>query len=595
MKKIILLAALTGFMMTNSCQKYDDSALWNEMQQQAERIAALEAWQATVNGNIAALQELVAALQNNVSITAVAPVTSGAGGYVITFSNGTTATIANGAKGDKGDDGAAPQISIAEYPASSGVYYWTLNSAFIEVKGQKLPVTGAKGADGTNGANGATPQLRINTTTNYWEVSYNSGSTWNSLGVKATGATGAQGEPGANGNNGSDGDAIFSGIDTSNPAYVVFNLVGGGSITLPVYQLLGITFTLPSPFVESETKTIDYTVTDNVTIVKVMEVPTDWTVKVNTATQKITITAPMFVTDDNTIGVAVLFISDGGEQFAARPLQLAAFPSVPRLEVNRTTILALATAGTYYLGVASNTAWTATVNPEAASWCTLTNASATGNGTIKVDITAGIGAERAATLTISTAGTLTAQVAVTQIDPAQIVPPTYAATSQSWIVGEGDELQIWSDVIELPACNKTEFDGGSYPTFQADCRKNADDYRGYYYSWNYVNEHAAQLCPDAWRVPSKDDFIHLDILLGGTGECYSSCAALVNEYLTAWGGAHGGYVLEDGSLWGVGTHSFYTSTTLFNDWYMFDLSYSMDVRSAAVSRGYGTQVRCVKN
>ena len=39
-----------------------------------------------------------------------------------------------------------------------------------------------------NGEDGVTPQLRINEETNLWEVSYDDGATWESLGVKATGA-----------------------------------------------------------------------------------------------------------------------------------------------------------------------------------------------------------------------------------------------------------------------------------------------------------------------------------------------------------------------------------------------------------------------
>ena len=39
-----------------------------------------------------------------------------------------------------------------------------------------------------NGEDGITPLLRINDGTNLWEVSYDDGETWESLGVKATGA-----------------------------------------------------------------------------------------------------------------------------------------------------------------------------------------------------------------------------------------------------------------------------------------------------------------------------------------------------------------------------------------------------------------------
>ena len=46
---------------------------------------------------------------------------------------------------------------------------------------------GVDGKDGKDGADGITPLLRINEETNYWEVSYDNGLTWTSMGVKATG------------------------------------------------------------------------------------------------------------------------------------------------------------------------------------------------------------------------------------------------------------------------------------------------------------------------------------------------------------------------------------------------------------------------
>ena len=41
-----------------------------------------------------------------------------------------------------------------------------------------------------SGVDGITPKLRINSETNEWEVSYDNGATWTSLGVKATGEDG---------------------------------------------------------------------------------------------------------------------------------------------------------------------------------------------------------------------------------------------------------------------------------------------------------------------------------------------------------------------------------------------------------------------
>ena len=53
-----------------------------------------------------------------------------------------------------------------------------------------MSATGATGADGKDGV---TPQLRINGDTIMWEVSYDGGATWTSMGVVATGADGKDG------------------------------------------------------------------------------------------------------------------------------------------------------------------------------------------------------------------------------------------------------------------------------------------------------------------------------------------------------------------------------------------------------------------
>lgn len=64
---------------------------------------------------------------------------------------------------------------------------------------------GKDGVDGADGVSAAAPQLRINAETNYWEVSYDSGATWTSLDVKATGADGADGKDGVDGVDGTNG------------------------------------------------------------------------------------------------------------------------------------------------------------------------------------------------------------------------------------------------------------------------------------------------------------------------------------------------------------------------------------------------------
>ncbi|MDR1155628.1 MAG: DUF4988 domain-containing protein [Bacteroidales bacterium] len=196
----ILMLALLTF---GGCNKYDHDALESDIRDLKNRVAALEMWTETVNSNITALQNIVAALQNMDYITGVTTFASPSpGGYVVSFVKSGSITISNGTdgldgadgkNGADGDDGVPPQISVRQ--DTDGVYYWTLDGEWIVAGGNKLRVSGEKGADGSNGQNGITPQLRINSL-NIWEVSYNSGSTWTSLGVAATGADGQNGQDG---------------------------------------------------------------------------------------------------------------------------------------------------------------------------------------------------------------------------------------------------------------------------------------------------------------------------------------------------------------------------------------------------------------
>ena len=59
-------------------------------------------------------------------------------------------------------------------------------------------INGKDGAKGDKGETGTTPQLKIGED-NLWQVSYDNGATWVSLGVKATGEAGKDGEDGKNG------------------------------------------------------------------------------------------------------------------------------------------------------------------------------------------------------------------------------------------------------------------------------------------------------------------------------------------------------------------------------------------------------------
>jgi hypothetical protein len=106
------------------------------------------------------------------------------------------------------------------------------------------------------------------------------------------------------------------------------------------------------------------------------------------------------------------------------------------LSVEPEEIPAVRTAGSYSITVTSNTAWTATVNT-AATWCTLTDASATGNGTVTVNVAKNPTLDaRAATVTLTPiSGAPTRTVAVTQgAVPAKLCAQCcWDGTAATWV------------------------------------------------------------------------------------------------------------------------------------------------------------------
>ena len=91
MRKAIFMAMGIAAMLVAAvgCQ-YDDTNIWNEVEHIKDRVATLEEAVIKTNEDIVALQTIVNALQKNVYVTEVTPT---AEGYVITFSDGTTALV----------------------------------------------------------------------------------------------------------------------------------------------------------------------------------------------------------------------------------------------------------------------------------------------------------------------------------------------------------------------------------------------------------------------------------------------------------------------------------------------------------------------
>ena len=225
---------------------YDDSALWDAVNGNTQRIEALEAWQAEVNNNIAALQQL---LNTNDMITAVTPVTMGGEtvGYTLSFLHSDPVTIYNGTQGEKGEAGDTPQIGLTQ--GEDGNWYWTLNGELMtNAEGNPIRANGEDGEDGTDGdegpqgpagADAPTPEIKLgkNVTGDVetdngdkiedaWYLSVDEGKTWYRV-------------------SGEDGDPMFSKAPEvdKDAGTVTFYLSATESFTVPLYQGITITFT----------------------------------------------------------------------------------------------------------------------------------------------------------------------------------------------------------------------------------------------------------------------------------------------------------------------------------------------------------------
>ena len=149
-----------------------------------------EQWLASLKGEKGAQGEQGVGIQN---------ITLNNGTMTITLTDNTQFQFEN--IGSASSGGTTPQIRINtqtnewEISSDSG-NSWV--STGVKATGEK----GADGADGAKGEDGISPKVQINAVTNEWEISGNNGLSWTSTGVKATGTDGKDGDTPFVGNNG---------------------------------------------------------------------------------------------------------------------------------------------------------------------------------------------------------------------------------------------------------------------------------------------------------------------------------------------------------------------------------------------------------
>ena len=415
MKKLLSLV-FCGLLLFGCSDKYDDSALRNDLNDLENRVAKLEELCKQMNTNISSLQKIVEALQDNLSISKVEQISDG---YIIHFSDGSTATIKNGKNSED-----APIIGVKK--DTDGIYYWTLDGEWLtDEKGNKVKaqgtdgkdgvdgedgndgVDGEDGVDGTNGKDGKdgiTPQLKIEN--GRWMLSMDNGKTWTDIG-QATGADGKDGEDGEDGTDGEDGvdgkdgtNGIFKSVreDDDN---VYFTLEDDSVITIPKSDNSKFAIAFDTTDIAilngGESKTISYTITDATENTVVKAIAQDgWKVKVNaTSTDKgtITITAPNPIVESEIL----VFANDG----SYRTVMVSLNCMQGQINIADNSIDATPAGGTQEIKLTTNLDYTVEIPDNAKSWLSLApETRAMREDTIVFEVTANEGIQRYATVAL---------------------------------------------------------------------------------------------------------------------------------------------------------------------------------------------------
>ena len=247
--KSIIAVACTALAVIGCAKQSELDNVNSRLDGIENRVSVLEEAVKQLNEkDIPGLQALVRAIQDNITVTAVVETENG---YVISFSDGTTATLRNGKDGQNGRDGVdgvdgvngtngtdgkdgkdgkdgvdgkTPVIGIT---LVNGVYVWTVNGAVLkDDAGNPIPVTGNNGKDGEDGEDGVdgiTPQFGI--LDGHWVVSYDNGETWKTLGLT------------------SDTDySAYIDPDKETDDYIVL-VVGATEVQIPKEKAFTLTFT----------------------------------------------------------------------------------------------------------------------------------------------------------------------------------------------------------------------------------------------------------------------------------------------------------------------------------------------------------------
>ena len=331
-KKLFTLLVFAALLLPIGC-KYDDTDLWNSVNDLDDRVGKLEVAVQKLNDNVQVLSDL---MNGKLFIQSIED--KGNGVRVIHFINAagaeSTMEIRNGKDGADGKDG--------------------INGA--DGKDGQDGAPGKDGIDGKDGQDGAAPAFRINDQGN-WEMSLDQGLTWTAVG-QATGK---------------DGDAFFTDAQTSaDGKYAYLTLADGTVLTLEIYNQFGITFDIAKTVIqEGQSRTINFTVTG-------MTKDTDieafgkngWEADVELNSNgrgTLAVTAP----EKTGYGKVVVLLTDGGSKTIMRTLSFLAGTTKAT-----TSSVEVPTAGaTQTVSVETNLPFTVKIPEDAKDWVSLVQTS----------------------------------------------------------------------------------------------------------------------------------------------------------------------------------------------------------------------------
>lgn len=292
MKRLFTYLLLISVLGISSCA-YDDTSLWEKVNNHEKRITELEELCKQMNSNISAMQTILNAMEENNYITSVTPVVEDGEtvGYTISFTKSEPITIYHGKNGTVGIDGISSVIGVKEH--TDGFYYWTLNGEWLrDAEGKMIA---AEGVDGI------TPIFKIEN--DYWHISYDNGATWTELGK-------AKGEDGVN------YCEFFEKIE-EDENYVYFTLIDGSSFQVLKDKAFALTLDVDRiSYTAGTTYNVGFSVTGATDLTTMEVIPSNnlrayisnYKVEDGIATGYVTVEMPKAILEYATVAVIV---SDG--------------------------------------------------------------------------------------------------------------------------------------------------------------------------------------------------------------------------------------------------------------------------------------------